>query len=254
MMAEPLEGALANQVCLLSHDIHQAQDGGVQRGLIPLAQEWQEFVANSVSLKVQESIRGILTKADLQLGSKTLKLSPRHIQERTDKRDSPVARGRTAPGHTRQALSPATAQEAQEEQLELIVGVMCQRDSGVAEADCRAGQEIVSQPAPCHFDGNPLGARKVTHAAALHHSSQAQLSRRLADQTLVGVTAPPPEPMVEMGNGEAPIIPRSQLLKDMKQHHGIHATGNGHQYALSATEQPPRPNGFFNVLLKSTHA
>jgi len=59
--------------------------------------------------------------------------------------------------------------------------------------------------------------------------------------------------VVEMRDGEFPMVPRRERMKSLQQHHRIQSARNRHQDGLTAFQQTPAPNVLFDALKQIGH-
>ena len=138
---------------LRADNLHQPQDGLVQRRLKAIAQQRQQLVANPVSQEVTRRVTGIFAEADLALARELFQIRPAHIQQRADELEFGVRRGWRLPLHSRNAFAARAAQQPKEKKFHLVVRVMSQGDSTNSQPRRRSGEEFVTQFSGDHLDG-----------------------------------------------------------------------------------------------------
>src|SRR5690349_16120391 len=109
---------------------------------------------NAVSLHVDQVVAGILTEANPVLCGKLTQRGFRQSQQRTNQLQPRIAGRRVSPFHSSQSFTATAPKQAKKEQLELIVGMMCQRDGGDLQAACCSSQEIMTELSRGHFNRN----------------------------------------------------------------------------------------------------
>ena len=82
---------------------------------------------------------------------------------------------------------------------------------------------------------------------------QAQFVRGAPDQTFIGIAAAAPELVIEMSDGEPPVIIMGEAGEQMQQHHRIQTAGHGHKNGLASTEKPSGENGFSSPFKQIAH-
>jgi hypothetical protein len=158
------------------------------------------------------------------------------------------------PFHSSQTLAARAAQDAQKEQLDLIVGMMRQSNNADAALFCSADKKFMAQLSRGHLDGQPGFLSKLPDVCVPDDNGQFQRHGRLANELLVGVAAAPPQLVVEMCNGQFPPVPRRKRMKDMQQRLRIQSAGDRNQDCLTTFEQLAVLNVLPDVLKQISHA
>ncbi len=98
---------------------------------------------------------------------------------------------------------------------------MGQRDAGDSEPAGRSRQEIVSQSARGHLDGQVVSLGMCPDIRTPTHEAQAELRCGALYQSFVCVAAPPPQLVIEMRNCELPPVLGRELRQQVEQHHRV---------------------------------
>ena len=126
--AKPLAGSLRDKFRFRSNHVHHAQNCPAQDGLIMPSQQGNQFMANAVALNVQKAVGGVFGKWQIVgLDKRTQRLLGK-IEQRAGQADFRRAGGWVAPFHPGQSFTTGAAQKPDEEQFDLIIGVMGQSD------------------------------------------------------------------------------------------------------------------------------
>jgi hypothetical protein len=121
-------------------------------------------------------------------------------------------------------LSARSAEQAKKEQFHLVICMVGKSDGPDAARAGRTRQEFVPQPAGRHFERKFLLVRDPSNVRLPDNAREPQVLRGGTDQTLVCVTAPPAQLMIEMSHRQAPLVRRRQTLKQLQQNNGIQAS------------------------------
>jgi len=105
-----------------------------------------------------------------------------------------------------------------------------------------------------HFERKPRAFHSAFYIGMFNNEWQAQGICRARDQPFVRITAAPAQSVVEMRNGELPLVLFGEPVKQMKQHHRIHAAGNRDQNFLPAAKKAARANVLLNEFQQAAHA
>jgi hypothetical protein len=163
-------------------------------------------VPDSVSLKIHERIGRVFPIPKPLCGGIRAQDSFRLIQQWTNQLDVRVARRRIPPLHPGEPLAAAAAQQPEEEQFNLIIQVMRQRDDGESSPLGGTGQEIMTQRSRGHFQGKPLRDSQFPHVRPFYYRRQLELLRRPADQPFIRGAALATKLMVQMCHRESPAV------------------------------------------------
>ena len=126
-------------------------------------------------------VRGILAETQPVLVGVGAQLGARNLEQRPDD----GAGARPDPGETRR---PGAANQPQQEGLGLIVEAVADGDRPGVERRRRAGQKRVARRARRHPRSSGRSPRaSAAHVAAPDHDRQAEPSRQLAAEELVGI-------------------------------------------------------------------
>lgn len=98
---------------------------------------------------------------------------------------------------------------------------MSQGDSSSAVTFCDPRQKAMSQSSCRHLNGNPVLASRVRGIAMTFRKLQPPFFGHTSHELQVKCALSASQKMVEMANGKTPPMTWSQLVKHVKQHHGV---------------------------------
>src|ERR1044071_1209077 len=109
---------------------------------------------NAVSLHVDQVVAGIFTEANPVRFCKLTQRRFRQSQQRTNQLEPRIAGRRVSPFHSSKSFTATAPKQAKKEQLELIIGMMCQRNGGDLQTARCSSQEIMTELSRAHFNRN----------------------------------------------------------------------------------------------------
>ena len=172
------------------------QDGGNRRR--ELLQVRQQLEADTVARNADVGVRGILPETQAVLPGVGAQLGARDLEQRPDD----DAGARPDPGQTGR---PRTANQPQQEGFRLILETVADGDGPGVERCGRVVQKAVARGARRVLDRAPALPRHAAHVAAPDDDRQAERSRQLPAEELVGVRLGAAQLVIEMsrtGNDE----------------------------------------------------
>ena len=115
-------------------------------------------------------------------------------------------------------------------------------------------EEFVPQFPRGHFQRQLRFRGKRLHVRAFSKGWQLQRGGSFADKAFIGVTGAPAQPVIEVRNGNPPVMFLGEHVENTQQNHRIHAAGNGDEDFLAAQKQAAALNLVFDALKELAHA
>lgn len=126
--------------------------------------------------------------------------------------------------HSGKPDTARSSQEPQEEQLDLIIRMMCQCYFADAKSTRGAREELMAQRASRHLDRKLLRLGERLHVRTRRLESYAKFFRCARDEALIRNCCATANEMIEVRRRERPSMLWRQSVHDVEQHHGIQST------------------------------
>ena len=133
--------------------------------------------------------------------------------------------------HAGEAFGAGAAEEAQEEEFELVVGVVGEGEEVDFAFAGGLGEELVAGLAGGHFEGDFLLFGEGADVGLGEVAGEVEFCGGLGDEALVGVAGAGAESVVEVGDFEAPLVGRGELGEGVEEDHGVEAAGDAEEEA-----------------------
>lgn len=233
---KPVAGEVFDGEGLFTEEALDPLEDGQQGGLEPGRQERDEFVAHAIAHELEVEVGAILPPGEIEIAGGGRQARTGDPEERPDHPQAGVGGGRSAEGHAGEARGGGTAEEAEEEEFRLVIGVMGGGDAVGAEGAGGAGEEGVAKAAGGGLGGF-AGGGLAADVGGAGDEADAELSGGLGNALFIGIGLGAAELVMEMGGDEGGSVPGAEVGEDPEQEHGIEATGDGDDRGPAGGEQ-----------------
>jgi len=216
---------------LVAQKLGGATQHPTDAGIELLFQERQQFVSDPVAQEGSIGVGGVLPEGEALARREPEELLAMAPQQGSDQREFPsvgeLERSGTPPGHASESLASSTPEQAEQQQLRLVVGMMGRRhraDSLLGGCGC---EESVTQATRHHLEGFLGTLEGFADPKGANMTPDSKVLARHLDQCRVGIGFGSTKPVIRVGDHE--VEPRTPSPgQNMEKNHRIQSTRHRH--------------------------
>lgn len=223
---QPGVGGAGDEVILGGKQFHGASGDGSDPGLVAAFEEWQQFVADAVAEEIQRGVAAVGPGPQSMCAGVGGEVRSGEGEQGSGDLDIGVGGRRAERPHASQTFGTSAAQPAEEEEFDLVIGVMGEGDALGAGFASRAGEEGVTELAGGHLDGEVFPAGDGGDVGRVDNAGELEAPGEALDPGGVGVAGVAAQAVVEVGDDQPPSMARGEGGEGVEEDERIKAAGD----------------------------
>lgn len=217
---------------LVAQKLGGATQHPTDTGIELLFQERQQFVSDPVAQEGSIGVGGVLPEGDALARREPEKFLAMTPQQGTDQREFPcfgeLERSGTAPGHAGKPLASSTPEQAEQQQLRLVVGMVGRRHRSDSFLGGCGREESVTQATRHHLEGFLGTFEGFADPKSSDTTPDPKVLARRLDEHGVRIGFGSTKPVVRMGDHEVELRTPNPG-QNAKKNHRIQSTRHRHK-------------------------